>query len=294
MKSINFHIIISILVFSALISCSKEQTNLDSSIKFTAEYYQTQTKAPTPFTDGNRATIIGYSSGESPSLATPVNGTPVNAVCNSSGNLITDNEIFLPKGTYDFYSVSLNNNQVAQPVFTSGVSAQLENQVDYLWSKKTSVTAGSTVAFEYFHKAVAIEIITSAGSGITNLTIEEIKITPTKPTTSSKMSLIDGSISASNTKEALTSIPVVNNIGYYIMLPLSTNTLSISIKATLNIGGINYQNKVYTTTIPAREYFGGTLYKINLTLTALNLTFGGSTVEDWTTQTISEITLTEE
>lgn len=298
MKTQKKGVITALLLSLTLQSCNKEPQNQSAQnpMIFTADYSQMITKAgtETPFKNGNWASIIGFQTGASPSSATPVNGTPVNAECGETGVLTTDNELFLPKGNYDFYSTSLNNKEELQLSFTAGLSGQLKNGVDYLWAKNLNISAGSTVSFKYKHKAVAIEIITTGESGISDLNIKEIKITPSKPSASTKMSLIDGAITPCTSKDTSTPITVENNIGSYIMLPMTSNTISVVLIADLKIGGKSYQNKQYNATLPAIEYLGGTIYKVSLTINALKLTFNGSTVEDWTTQDVPAITLTEE
>jgi hypothetical protein len=280
-----------------LSSCNKEEIGIKTyeEIKFSASYNpEVQTKASVPFTSGYKATIIGYVAGTSPSSATPVAGTPQEATAGAGGALTPTNPVYLPKGSYDFYSVSQNNSTPAGLTFTTGLSQQLTNQKDYLWAKHSSVSEGGVVTFGYNHKAVGVEINISAGSGVSSMSVTSIKFTPTKPDASSKLNLSTGVIAAAADKDVLTSMSLSSSKGTYIMLPMVSKALGIEVTVNATIGGTAVTGKVYTGTIPERAYLSGTYYTINLTISATSMSFTGSTVEDWTSQSISGVTLTEQ
>lgn len=290
--------IIAMLTLSLLISgaCTKEGEDLksESEIKFRASYEnEVSTKAPTPFGTGNKATVIGFIAGADVTAASPVAGTPVELTGGAAGVLSPATPVYLPKGYYDFYSVSANDASSPGITFTSGLSAQLINGKDYLWAKQVNIAQGGTVILSFSHKAVGVEINIAAGSGVSSLTVTSIRFTPTKPESSSKMALLTGAIGSSTTKDVLTSMNLESLRGRYIMLPLSSQQLDVEVTVNAVIGGVSLSGKVYSASIPSMSYTSGNYYTLNLTVSASSMTFSGSTVDDWATQTISGVTLTE-
>ena len=291
-------LLLTICALAMLPSCQKER-GIDGSerkaMKFYASYiFEAATKAPTIFPSGNKATIIGYIAGATVSSATPVAGTPVEATGGASGTLSPVSALFLPKGSYDFYSVSLNTTTPAGLTFISGISAQLSNGTDYLWAKHASVSEGGAVTFSYSHKAAGMEINVSAGTGVSGMTVTSIKFTPAKPDATSKMNLSTGTIGSAAVKDVSTPMSLTSNKGTFVMVPLASQSLNVEVTVNATIGGTPLTGKVYTAAIPAQVYNGGTYYTLNLTVSATSMSFTGAQVEDWTSQTISGLTLIEQ
>ncbi len=284
------------LIVFGMQSCEKgEISKVESEMRFSASYnLEPLTKAPIPFPSGNKSTIFGYNAGANLTSATPIAGTPLEATGSGTGALTPESPLFLPKGSYDFYSVSINSNTPAGLTFTSGVSGQLVNQRDYIWAKHASVAQGGSVIFAYTHKAVGVEVNIAAGTGVSSMSVTSIRFTPTKADASSKMTLSNGVIAPASDKDALTAMSLTASKGSYIMLPMASQILDIEVTVNATIGGVSQTAKVYSGVVPARAYAAGTYYTINLTISATALTFTGSTVEDWTTQTITGVTLTEQ
>lgn len=301
MKNFKFYCF-AIIAIVLVCSCQKEESQKSeekskeaSQVQFFASYNETpHTKGSASFTTGNKATIYAVKAAAVPSITTFVKGTPLEATALAGGALSPVSELFVPKGLYDFYSVSLNSNTVAGLTFAAGVSAQLSNNIDYLWAKAPNVSEGGTVIFSYNHKAVAIEIDVTAGVGVTVLNVTSIKITPSKPSASSTINLATGEIGAATEKDALTETSLTSNKGSLIMLPLNSTSLNIEVVVDATIGGTAVTNKKYTASIPATKYSGGTYYKLNLSVDAKAITFSGAQLTDWTTQTISGVTLIEQ
>ncbi|GAB1472630.1 fimbrillin family protein [Bacteroidota bacterium] len=286
---------LTILLFLS-VACTEEVGDLrsESEIKFRASYENgVYTKAPSPFGSGNKATVIGFAAGADVSVAAPVSGTPLELTGGAGGVLSPASPLYLPKGNYDFYSVSVNDASAPGITFTSGLSAQLVNGKDYLWAKQANTAQGGTVILSYSHKAVGIEINVAAGSGVSSLTVSLIRFTPAKAESSSKMALSTGAIGSSSAKEPLTPMNLESLRGRYIMLPLSSQQLDIEVTVNAVIGGVSFTGKVYSASVPSMSYTSGNYYTLNLTVSASSMTFSGSTVDDWTTQTISGVTLTE-
>ncbi len=286
--------ILALCAFFTIVSCiSRETYTSNESVSFLARYNHLPTKA-TIFPVGNKVKIFAYKAGDSPSTANMTPGTPLEATSTGGGVLNPSNPLYLPKGSYDFYSVSKNSSNAEGISFTSGVSEPLNNGTDYLWAKHASVNEGGVVTFNYFHKATAIEIEIKEGSGVSSVTVNYIKITPSKPQAQTVMELSTGEITPSTATDVLSIMNHSGNKGSIIMLPLITKNIDIEISINALIGGVSVENKIYTATLPSQAYSGGTLYTISLSVTATSLTFSGTQIEDWTTQSISGITLTEQ
>lgn len=294
LKSYHF----AIVAIALLWSCQKEenaQRREKSEVQFFAYYNETPfTKAPPAFKVGNKASIYAYSAGANPTSATFTSGTPVEATVLTEGTLTPEPLLYLPKGTYDFYSVSLNSKTAPGLTFAAGYSGQLTNDKDYLWASASSISEGGSVSFQYQHKAVGIEIAVSAGDGVSNLSVTSIKITPSKPTASSKMELKTGNISASSEKDVFSELILNGNKGEKIMLPLTSLPLDVEVILNATIGGTPVSNKKYIATLPARAYEAGKYYKFALTAGATVISFGGATLIDWTNETIASSPLTEQ
>ncbi len=296
MKKIILSYAIAMSAIFSMTSCQKNQNiNPDpQEIKFYASYNgETQTKATSVFATGNKVTILGYTAGATVTSATSVPGTPVEATGGASGLLTPSAALYLPKGSYDFYSVSLNNTTAPGLTFTSGISTQLTNGIDYLWAK-ASIAEGGTASFIYNHKAVGMEVNVSAGTGVSALSVTAISITPTTASTSSKMSLADGSIGAASAIGSLTPMSLSGTKGTYIMLPVGSVAVNVEITVNATIGGTAVTAKKYTAAIPSQAYTSGSYYTANFTVSSTALQFTGAQVQDWTNQTISGVSLTEQ
>lgn len=297
MKKIILSYAIAMSAIFSMTSCQKDQNiNPDpQEIKFYASYNgETQTKATSVFTTGNKVTILGYTAGATVTSATSVPGTPVEATGGASGLLTPSAALYLPKGSYDFYSVSLNNTTAPGLTFTSGMSTQLTNGIDYLWTKAAGIAEGGTASFIYNHKAVGMEVNVSAGTGVSALSVTAISFTPTTASTASKMSLADGSIGAASVIGSLTPMSLSGTKGTYIMLPVGSVAVNVEITVNATIGGTTVTAKKYTATIPSQAYTSGSYYTANFTVSSTALQFTGAQVQDWTNQTISGVLLTEQ
>jgi len=291
------HFLSTFIIICTFSSCQKE-TEVEQNnglMQFYAAYNgEFKTKGTSTFTSGNKVSIIGYTAGASTTTATAVSGTPVEATCGASGLLTPSTPIYLPKGTYDFYSVSLNSTSSPGISFISGSSAQLTNAIDYIWAKSSNISQGGTASFVYYHKAVGMEINIASGTGVSNLALTGISFTPTTPNITSKMALSDGTIGAASAVGSLTAMTITGSKGSYIMLPVGSVSINVEITVNATIGGTAVTSKKYTATIPSQAYQSGHYYTINFTISSTALQFTGAVVEDWTTQNISGVNLTEQ
>ena len=117
---------LAIITIALLWSCQKEENVVrreNSEVQFFACYNNLpNTKATTTFTTSNKATIYACIAAAVPSSTTFVSGTPLEATSQAGGVLTPTTPLYLPKGSYDFYSVANNTNVAAGLTFTSGVS----------------------------------------------------------------------------------------------------------------------------------------------------------------------------
>ena len=284
------------LVMLLLLSCKKEGNDLDvRETKFYASYNTNYfTKGESEFPSGNKVKIYCYNSGSELSLSFPLAGTPKLATAGTSGNLTPSGSIILPKGLYDFYAVSLNNSLNPEIEFDSGHSQILENGKDYIWAKQTTINEGAAVSFSFSHRATGVEIKLNQGEGGEDLNVTAVRITPPKPVATSTMNLQTGIIGYSSEKEPFITIPLNNGKYFWIILPAELFAMEVEVTVNAIIGGVSVTNKVYRATVPQQTLNGGILYSLNLSVGANSMSFTGSVIQDWTTQTIGDIILTED
>lgn len=270
-----------------------------------------------------KATISAYTSSANVTSATAIasNGYTVGT---TAGNFVGDDTgvsstpfvMYLPKGNYDFYAVSCNSS-VAVPTFTSGVSEVLSNGVDYIYAKVAGQSVGNneqnvTLAFE--RKAVKIIINVASGDGV-ELTEwkgaagennDNATITPSDPSTTVKMALATGVITAATGLTTATNMTTeaVNTGAHtatasYIMLPLASGqTPTVTLNVKVKIGGRAAESKTYTATLTApastsSAFTSGNQYTYTATLKANKIEFTGATVANWGEQTGGDLTPTE-
>ncbi len=131
-------------------------------------------------------------------------------------------------------------------------------------------------------------------TGVSALSVTAISFTPTTASTASKMSLADGSIGAASAIGSLTPMSLSATKGTYIMLPVGSVAVNVEITVNATIGGTTVTAKKYTAAIPSQAYTSGSYYTTNFTVSSTALQFTGAQVQDWTNQTISGVSLTEQ
>lgn len=251
---------ISVVLIAVL--CTKKTDSPESRITFYGSYHS-QTKTSAFLESGTRSTIYAFTPDE---INIPLAGTPIE-LCASAGGLLTSgNTLFLPKGTYDFYSVSLNNNTGPALDFPAGQSGQLVNGVDYLWASviNSSVNGNTNIAFLYKHSVCKVNISITAASEISDLYIKSVKYT--LPSESGiRMNLKNGTIPASSAIGILTTISGSDNSRTFICLPCSA-MMVVQIAVDVIINGELLTGRVYRSTV--NEVFRqGYMYNIECLLT---------------------------
>ncbi len=322
------HLLLSIpLALLAVTGCTsdelqeKPQTNEkgEYAVHFSGNMDMTLTKAgTTDVATGVKATISAYTKDDDVISKTAIvsKGYTVGI---TAGAFVGDESyvMYLPKGDYDFYSVS-TNSATAAPTFISGVSTVLANGVDYLWATSanfnvpTNTNKEVTLAFQ--RKAVKIIINVVSGDGV-ELTgwkataatdNDNATITPPDPSTTVKMALANGTITpatglttAENMKTVAVDASAHTATASYIMLPLGSGqnpivTLNVKVK----IGGRDEADKQYTATLTAPSstssaFQSGNQYTYTATLKANKIELTGATVANWSEQTGDALTPTE-
>lgn len=326
------HLLLSIpLALLAASGCTsdelqeKPQTNEkgEYAVHFNGNMDMTLTKAnSTEVAKDVKATISAYTKDDNVTSETAIVSKGY-TVGNTPGTFVGDESfvMYLPKGSYDFYAVSTNSTAAA-PTFTNGVSAKLDNGIDYIYAKKANQEVGNvakdiTLAFE--RKAVMIEIKVQGSDSdglelVSWQTSDPAIITPPIVADANTMALATGVITpASSIVNDIPSSPTTASAGKmrtasegsftasYIMLPVvADKTLKVQFKVNVKIGGRNDpagEAKTYTASLTAPNtvdnnngtaFLSGKKYTYTATLKANKIEFTGATVADWTTVNTTE------
>ncbi|MEN6619419.1 MAG: fimbrillin family protein [Rikenellaceae bacterium] len=255
----------SIIIYIVLIvlSCTKKIENSESRITFYGSHYR-ETKSSTTLENGTRVVIYAF---EPNDINNPHSRTPMELFAAAGGVLTPATPLFLPRGSYDFYSVSLNKSSNSGITFSGGVSGQLSNGEDYLWasSKNSSVNGNTNIILTYKHTACKVNISINEASNISNVCITSVKYTlPSE--TALRMNLGNGTIQASASVSPLSTIPGTGNSRTFICLPCSA-AMEVEIKLNAIIDGEPVTNKTFRASINA-IFEQGNMYNIIYTLTS--------------------------
>lgn len=320
------------LLFFSVVGCTSDElqekpiTNEkgEYAVNFNGNMDLTLTKAGTEnVAQDVKATISAYAKNANVAEATAIVSKGY-TVGDTPGTFVGDTDdstpfvMYLPKGDYDFYAVSCNSTATV-PTFTSGVSVELSNGVDYIYAKPTPATTVPTatnVTLAFQRKAVLIEI-TVKGSNEDGLELTDWQSTSpatiTPPaTTSCTMALATGVITPAGSidteqsgevyKAAMTTVAVSGkeSTATYTMLPVvASQTLKVKFKVKVKIGGRAEEEKTYTADLTAPDqdsstaFLSGKKYTYNAILKANKIEFTGATVADWGAVTGSDPTVTE-
>jgi len=251
---------ISVVLIAVL--CTKKTDSPESRITFYGSYHS-HSKTSAFLESGTKTAIYAFIPDE---INAPLAGTPIEH-CTSAGGLLTSgNTLFLPKGTYDFYSVSLNNNNSPTLDFPAGLSGQLVNGVDYLWAsvKNSPVNGNTNIVFLYKHSVCKVNISITAASEISDLYIKSVKYT--LPSESGiRMNLKNGTVPSSQYVGFMTTLPGADNSRTFICLPCSA-MMVVEIAIDVVINGELFSDRVYRAAV--NEVFRqGYMYNIEIVVT---------------------------
>jgi len=244
-----------------------------------------QTKSGSYFSEGIKGLVYAYGSGDNPRSSKSYPGTPIVTISDDGGNLFNETNLFMPKGEYDFYSISENKTNVPTIQFTDGISGSLRNGIDYMWAKKSeNIVQNTAVAFLFEHKAACISINVKEGTGVTGITLKSIKIA-LPDSTLSVMTLGTGEIVKSKSiSSQLKEITISGLSSSAVILPLEESiNLPFEIIADIKIGTEIFTSRKYTGVLksPATGFSGGTIYKYSATVNASSISFTNAVIEDW-------------
>lgn len=251
-------------------------------IQFTAGVESQKTKGVYAFPKSRYASIMAFTAGTAPTV-TPLAALPY--IANSPGTLTSTSgsPMYLPNGSYDFYSIATNQTSNSNPNFTGGVSAPLQNGIDYLyWNVKaqTVVPPQLSVPITYSHECTQVSVKLQSGNGISIDSLAAATITPGTP--GATMSLATGVITPATTlSTTATSMGVSGMAAQYTMLPVNTTTQA---KATFTIfinGEKTSRNYQVSFALPTGGWTAGNSYVYQATVNANEIIFNSVNVRDW-------------
>lgn len=282
--------------------------------------------------NGVKATIYAYENGK-----TDASVANHEYEASSNGDLTgTENYTMqLGKGTYDFYGVSENSTTASAPAFNQNsntTTADLSNNVDYLWVKAANKSISSSssdqnIELTFERKAVKIAITIKSGTGIEligwdgmtggsgSASADAATITP-PVTTGCVMTLSTGVIAQSTSLTTAANMTTGNIVDddennpkkktsvSYIMLPLgkhngTTPSPTVTLKVKVKVGGQTTEElRTYTADLKApdgtdAEFQSGNQYNYTATLNANGITFTGAKVTKWDEKDGDPLTPTE-
>ncbi|MGL5683705.1 MAG: fimbrillin family protein [Marinifilaceae bacterium] len=233
--------------------------------------------------------VIVYAYGEGRTV-TQTPDAQVNYKTLTAGTLSpTSQDMYLTKGTYNFYSATINSSGAAAPTFTNGVVSSLNNGVDYLWwslAGKVVNTSPELINITFEHCCAQIVLRIEGGTNLTVNSIATAKIYP--PTTSgASWSLATGIIApVSSAATTQMNMGINSNVAQLIVLPVSQSTagfgVDLSVNVTLNDGATT-QTNTYITSIaaPGGIFEAGHSYLFLGIIKGEEIEFGNAQVIDW-------------
>lgn len=253
-----------------------------SLIQFSAGIESQNTKSVYAFPKNRYANILAFANGAAP-VGNPLAG--LNYIANSPGTLtsMTGSPMYLPNGSYDFYSVATNLTKNSNPNFSNGVSDPLSNGIDYLyWNTKAVAISSSQISIPitYSHECTQVGIKLKNGNGIVIDSLTAATITPSA--TGATMSLSTGLITPATSLSSTAVNMGVNSLtAQYTMLPVNTTSQA---KATFTIyinsekSPRNYQ---VSFALPTGGWTAGNSYVYQATVNANEIVFSPVNVRDW-------------
>ena len=263
------------------------------------DYLTGLTKSTTSIGKGIKAVVFAFSCGDNPGSYPPFPGTPVMTTSDEWGNLLLNKGeyLFVPKGYYDFYSISENRDNSLGVSFAGGVSSALENNVDYLWAsfRNSYIAVNTNICFKFCHSAVLLNIDFTEGEDIKDLEIVRVSLLP--PLRGGRMKLSDGIINdAQGVESSFEEMESVGLSAKYAMLPLRAGVnIPVEVELTAKFGGLNSEFRKCRMVIPSplNGFRGGSAYKFKAKVYAAGLDLGEAVILDWNSEPSLNIDVTE-
>lgn len=302
---------IALLMAPLHLSCIKERccgcdsrSAKDSSallVSFSGDYKRgEETKGnSSTFGAGIMTSIFAFSSGENPAVYPSFPGTPIIAVSDIFGNLSSNcsKYLFVPAGVYDFYSVSANSNTLMGIEIERGLSAPLNNGVDYLWSSgtDTKVNTNTNVSLIFSHCAARIVVTFIEGEGVKDLIIKKVSINA--PEEGARMVLSTGEISPAVAVDSV-SIPmkINNRRAQEIILPLKSGvSIPFEVEVEASLSGKSVDCQIYKGVIPSPQggFMAGNAYHFTARVNSTLIAFFGAVTVEWEDKSITNIEVYE-
>ncbi len=199
-----------------------------------------------------------------------------------------DGDLSLPVGTYDFYSLSIGNQDTYAAKVTdleTGIMEDLSNGLDYLTCvmENEAISGPTTMDLTFNHEASQVMVIIVSGS--TTTTVDSIySATISQPNSSACiLDLFTGFISPST---SLASTPIAmaitDSLCQQILLPLRySGSLTMDFLAYINGGSTPMS---YTVAIPLvnGNLASGSSYEYKVEVTEDKVSIATASVNPWT------------
>lgn len=282
MKDFVFFTLFILTVFSSCQNSKDDPSNQsDNNILFSAQVKPT--KSTTPLVPGVIATVYAFKSGNN----YPVNQGDYEALASGALTGVDDYIMYLPDGTYNFYTVSTNTSDMTESLYNNQVT-NLQNNTDYLWAQnlnETVLNATKSVSVVLKHIACQININLIAGNGITINSIDSAYIQ--KPDSSGTINILTGVISQSPLSPDSTKMNITGAAVKTVLLP--TSATSIPFYVYLKVNGENY-SLPYSALIntPSGGFSSGNLYEYTAVINLENMIFSALNVYDWNTNDLTD------
>lgn len=243
------------------------------------------TRSMSPISTNTLVTIYAFH-GETDNASSTAPMARGTYVAQQAGMLtgVSDYKMYLSNGIFDFYAVSVNSSS-RPPVFTNGISAALQNGVDYLWWGCANYEISSsqvTVPIVFNHSATQVVIELSAGEGVVLQSVASATITP--PQAGATMDLTTGVIAPATEYGTVPASMGINGLKLqYTMLPLQTDSpMTLNLSLNLNYDPTPHS---YTVNIPIPEggLQAGNSYLFQAIVDANTVSFPSVDVNDWHT-----------
>lgn len=195
---------------------------------------------------------------------------------------IADYKMYLINGVYDLYGFS-ENISYSPVAFNDGLSAPLDNNIDYLWwaglkQDVNSEQLNIPIVLNHCATQVSFEVVN--GNGVQKSQLVSATITPTKP--GAQLNLFEGVIPpASEYDTTIAKMGVSENVAQCMMLPLRTST---PMTATFDMFvNEDIATRTYTVNVPVPGgvLAAGNSYRFRVIITGNEISFDSVNVRSW-------------
>lgn len=293
----SFKPLIAIWLTLFLLGCSRVDRGVHSlSTLYRVEIYcnGSITKAIKPLQPGIELFLHCFASGVNPQYHREWPALPTIFKVDSCG-LITANggsQLFLPKGLYDLYLISTNQESFKEECEQGRYWAT--NGKDYILATSTALSIENDCALNliFFHLSTTIEL--HFIKGWSDCSNTQIDVALTLPASPRPLELSLGQITpAASLEEHFTKLSGSDGCYSTIILPLERGlspTLKVKIKDSL---ARVLLHKELSLPCPTSHFLAGRKYLYNIEATPQSVTFLDTVVEDWIIESTAPVILKE-